>query len=136
MVSSLDWLDDESLTRDALLAELENTVRTTFLHVCSLDCGCALLRFLVARANTQFTVEDIAYHLHESCGVVECNLLSLVDLRLARQVHVVGLTLFGLTTDPEMKRLVHELCGWQDRWHARLLKVERAIYVKTGHLEA
>lgn len=120
-------VDDESRIERILFDELGTKPRELFDRVRGIDCGCALLRFLDANANSLITVDDIAYHLVETSVMVERGIYALLDLGLVRCVDVEGLVFFGITADSEQRQNVRELCDWQDRWHARLLKIERMV---------
>jgi hypothetical protein len=136
-MARLEWLDDESLAQDILLEELERNVKALFAQVCALDCGCALLRFLDANPRTLLALDDIAYHVQASPARVESGLQGMIDLGLARRVDILGFAFWGATTDPGRQALVRELCLWQDRWHARLERLERLVDGKVApHLEA
>jgi len=132
-MATLEWLDDESLTPEILLAELEQNVRALFNQVCAFDGGGALLRFLDAHANTLMTIDDIAYHLTEANATVESGMRAMAQLGLARKIEVQGFRFYGITTDPAQRQLVRELCAGQDRWHARLERIERSVGEKVSH---
>lgn len=126
-MAEYQWLDDESHLQKIVLNELDARARGLFAQVSTLTCGCRLLRFLEANANKLMTVDDIAYHLIEPYTTVARALYALVDLGLAREVEAAGLFLYSVTADPVQRQLVCDLCAWQDRWHARLVGIERVI---------
>ena len=92
-----EWFDDESVLPSVLLTELDEHTRALFKQLCMLNCGIQLVRFLVEK------------------------------LGLVRQVAVDDLTLFGMTMDSGRRQLMRELCVWQEHWHTRLVRIERAI---------
>ncbi len=135
MTAQLQWLDDESHTQELVLDELGTRARELFAQIRAFDCGCMLLRFLEAHAHRLMTIDDIAYHLVEPDAVVEKSLYGMIDLGLTRRVNLAGLTLFGFTKDKEKEQLVRGLCAWQDRWQARLVRLERVVGGKVKQLE-
>ena len=126
-MSTFHWLDDEQLIQNRLLEEADKPVHNLFERLRAVDGDISLLRFLAAHANTQRTIEDIAYIVKRPVRVVRRNLATLVDLGLARCTHAVGLFFFGLTDDPEQQVLVHDLCILQDIWSARLARMQDVI---------
>ncbi len=120
-------LDEASPIEKIMFDELGTKPLELFYRVREIDGGCALLHFLNANANTLRTIDDVAYHLIETPAAVERGLDALLDLGLARCVDAPGLRVFGITADPEQRQYVRELCHWQDRWHARLLRIARVI---------
>ena len=124
---NLEWLDDESVLRGVLLTELGEHTRALFEQIRIFDCGMPIVRFLVENEHTLATVEEIAYHLNEPPAQVESYVHALENLGLARQVDVADLALFGVTMDSGCRQLMRDLCAWQERWHARLARIERAI---------
>jgi DNA-binding HxlR family transcriptional regulator len=126
-MNELLWDDAESLSPRLLTANLDENVRALFLQVCSLDGACALLRLLNSTANSVLTADDIAYHLKQAQAVVERNLRKLVELGWVRRLDLPDCTWFGLTTDPQRRKVVRELVAWQDRWFARLERMKHLI---------
>ncbi len=112
---------------EMLLAELEPRTRELFVTARSFKCGCSILRFLNQRGNLLMTVDDIAYHLKTSRVLVEQDLQALSKLGLVSRVSMVGVVFYGLTEDSELRRIVRDLCRWQDDWHARLSTIEGII---------
>ena|SRR5690349_20199114 len=131
----LEWLDNQSVLRSALLTELGEHEQTLFEQICTFNCGIQLVRFLVENERTLATVEGIAYHLNEPPAEVESDLHALEKLGLARQVDVADLALFGMTMDSGRRRLMRDLCAWQEHWHTRLARIERAIDGKQAQEE-
>lgn len=86
-----------------------------------------IVHYLVDNEHTLATVEEIAFHLNEPATQVESDVYALEKLGLVRQVDVADLTLFGATMDSGRRQLMRGLCAWQERWHARLARIERAI---------
>jgi hypothetical protein len=126
-MAKFQWLDDESNLHEMVYGELDTHLRDLFTQVRLLDGGGTLLRFMQAHANTLSTVDDIAYHLAAPAPAVEKSLRTLVKLGLVRHIDAADITLYGITNDPDRRRLVRDLCAWQDRWHTRLTQIERAI---------
>jgi hypothetical protein len=106
-----------------------------FKQLCMLNCGIQLVRFLVENKHMLATVEGIAFHLNEPAAKVESDLHMLEKLGLARQVDVADLALFGVTMDSGRRRLMRDLCAWQERWHTRLTRIGRAIDGKQAQEE-
>jgi hypothetical protein len=98
-----------------------------FKQLGMLNCGIQLVRFLVENKHTLATVEGIAYHLNEPPAKVERDIHALESLGLVRQVEAADLALFGVTMDLNREQLMRDLCVWQERWHVRLARIERAI---------
>ena len=132
---NLEWLDDESVLRSALLTELGEHVQALFEQICTFNCGIQLVRFLVEHEHMLATVAGIAFHLNEPPTKVESDLHALEKLRLVRQVDVDDLTLFGVTMDSSRRRLMRDLCTWQEHWHTRLARIGRAIDGKEAQEE-
>lgn len=126
-MARFQWLDDETHIRQVVLDELGAGTKDLFAKVSSLECGCSLLRFLDRHENTLMTIDDIAYHLVEPHSKVARSLDEMIDMRLVRRVEAAGFVLYGITEEPDRRRLVHGLCQWQDRWLARLAEIERVI---------
>ena len=130
-MSKFQWLDDEQLIQERMLEEAEKPVHNLIERLRAVDGDIPLLRFLASHANTQRTIDDIAYFVKRPVSVVRRNLGTLVDLGLARCTHAVGIRFFGLTDDPEQQIVVHDLCVLQDIWSARLTRMEDAIKGQT-----
>ncbi len=126
-MARFQWLDDETHMREVVLSELGAGMKDLFAEASSLDGGCPLLRFLDQHANTLMTIEDVAYHLVEPQAKVARALDKMIDLGLVRRVDAAGIVLYGVTELPEKRRLMHNLCEWQDRWRTRLEEIERLI---------
>ncbi len=135
-MARFQWLDDETRIREVVFGELGTSMKDLFAEVSSLEGGCSLLRFLDQHANTLMTIDDIAYHLVEPHARVARSLNKMIDLGLVKRVEAAGLVLYGVTDEPDNRRLMHSLCLWQDRWHARLLEIERLINGGTTLLDA
>ena len=123
----LEWFDDESVLPSMLLTELDEHTRMLFKQLGMLNCGIQLVRFLVENKHTLATIEGIAYHLNEPPAKVERDIHALENLGLVRQVEAADLALFGVTMDLNREQLMRDLCVWQERWHVRLARIERAI---------
>ncbi len=121
------WDDNVLPSPQTLIAGLDESVQALFRQLCGLDGGSRLLRFLHANSNSVLTVDDIAYHLKQTPSTVECNLHKLVELGWARRLDLPGLTWFGLTADPQKRKIVRELFAWQEHWNARLERIRLAI---------
>ena len=93
------------------------------------------MRFLVENKRTRTTVAGIAFHLNEPPAQVESDIHALEKLGLVRQVDVDDLTLFGMTMDSGRRQLMRDLCVWQEHWHIRLARIERAIDGKEAQEE-
>jgi hypothetical protein len=122
-----EWFDDESVLPSVLLTELDEHTRVLFKQLSMLNCSIQLVRFLVENKHTLATAAGIAYHLNEPPAQVERDLHALEKLGLVRQVDVADLTLFGMTMDSGRRQLMRDLCVWQQHWHTRLARIERAI---------
>ena len=132
---SPEWFDDESVLPSALLTELDEHTRALFEQLCMLNCGIQLVRFLVENKHTLATVAGIAYYLNEPSAKVQVDIHVLEKLGLVRQVAVDDLTLFGMTMDSSRRRLMRDLCAWQQHWHTRLARIGRAIDGKEAQEE-
>ncbi len=126
-MARFQWPDDEARIRQIVLEDLGTGMRQMFAQISDVDGGWALLRFLDQNAKTLMTLEDIAFRLGESTGTIQNAVCVMDDLGLMRSLGAAGITLFGITDNPEKRRLVHALCSWQDHWHARLAGIERVI---------
>jgi hypothetical protein len=124
---NLEWLDDESVLRRALLTELGEHMQALFEQIRTFNCGMLIIRFLVENERTLATVEGIAFHMNEPRAKVESDIHALEKLGLVRQVDVDDLRLFGMTMDSDRRQLMRDLCVWQEHWHTRLARIERAI---------
>jgi hypothetical protein len=122
-----EWFDDQSVLPSVLLTELDEHTQALFKQLCMLNCGIQLVRFLVENKHTLAPVAGIAYHLNEPPAKVEVDIRALEKLGLVRQVDVDDLTLFGMTMDSGRRQLMRDLCVWQQHWHRRLARIERAI---------
>jgi hypothetical protein len=129
---NLEWLDDETVFQNALLAELDEQTQALFRQVRALDYGMSLVRFFIEHEHVLSTVEEIAFHLNALLAKVENSVYALEQLGLARQVDVADIALFGVTPDPGRRQMMRDLCAWQERWHSRLARVERAINGSTS----
>ncbi len=121
------WLDDEQLIHDQMFEELPRQVRNLVDEVNACEGGLTLLRLLDLNSKTLKTLDDIAKDLGQPQPTVEKSLYALLDAGLVRWVNLAGLVFFGITDDPERRELVRVLWDWQDRWHARLARIERVI---------
>ncbi len=122
-----EWLDDEKRMQDMVLSELDGRTRRLCEAVLSCDDGLPLLRFLAINAQTFLTEEDIAFNLGFSFSRVETCLRELIEMGLIKRIEVVGVVLFGLTDDAEMREAIDELTEWQNRWQTRLARLEHVI---------
>jgi hypothetical protein len=123
----LEWLDDETALPSVLLTELDEHTRALFEQICAFNCGMPIVRFLVENEHTLVTVEGIAFHLNEPLAKVAGDIYALAELGLARRVDVADLVLFGATRDTSRGQLMRDLCAWQERWHKRFARIQRAI---------
>ncbi|MCL4487735.1 MAG: hypothetical protein M1570_06340 [Chloroflexi bacterium] len=121
------WLNDERLVQDRVFQEMPKRVRHLFDQVSACDGALPLLRMLEANPNTFKTLEDLAYSVQQPPPAIETNLYTMVNLGLVQWMNVAGLIFFGLTSSPEQRQLVHDLCAWQDRWYDRLAHIEQVI---------
>ncbi len=135
-MTRFQWLDDETHIRQLVLEELGAGTKDLFAQVSLFECGCSLLRFLDQHANTLMTIDDIAYHLVEPYEEVACSLEKMIEMGLVRRVEAAGLVLYGVSQEMDERRLIHDLCQWQDRWLARLAEIERVINGKSMSLDA
>ena len=124
---NLEWLDDESVLRSVLLTELGEQTRSLFEQIRTFNSGMPIVHYLVDNEHTLATVEEIAFHLNEPATKVKSDIYALEKLDLVRQVDVADLALYGMTMDLGRRRLMRDLCAWQEHWHARLARIERAI---------
>ncbi len=120
-------LPEDMSFQTVFLEGLNGRLRDAFERICALDCGWPLLLFLDENPNVLMTDDDFAYLVDEQASVVQGNLYAMVDLGLARQLQVAGITLFGMTRDPEARQVIRELCAWQNQWRARLAQIDRLI---------
>jgi len=126
-MNELVWDDMDTISPGRLAAKLDTGVQNLYSQVCALAGACPLLRLLNSQANSVLTADDIAYYLKQPQSVVEHNLCRLLELGWLRQVALPDCTWYGLTTDPQKRKLVNELFAWQDRWSARLEQIRHAI---------
>lgn len=121
------WLDDEGQMQDMILSELDERTLRLFKSVLSCEDGLRLLRFLAINEHTLLTIEDIAFNMKFPYATVETCLHSLMDMRLVKRMEVVGVVLFGLTDDIEMREEIHNLVKWQERWLTRLARIAKVV---------
>ena len=121
------WLDDMSFVQTVFLEGLSIRLRDLFDRICSLDCGWSLLLLLNENPNVLMTDDDLAFLIDDLATTVQSNLYAMIDIGLARQIDVAGITLFGMTKDPEARQIIHELCAWQNQWRTRLAQIDRLI---------
>lgn len=119
--------DDMSFVQTVFLEGLSIRLRDVFDRICSLDCGWPLLIFLNDNPNVLMTDDDFAYLVDEQAPMVQSNLYAMIDLGLIRQIEVAGITLFGMTRNPEMRQVVRDLCAWQNQWRKRLAQIDQLI---------
>ncbi len=132
IMTPLQWLDDERLVQDIVLAEAENHVRDLYNQLQVLDGGFELLFFLATKGNSLMTVEDIAYFVKRPFPEVKSSLEAMVDLGLLRRTDIVGLSFFGITADSEWQQSVRDLCAWRTAWRARMDRIQSVIDGKVG----
>lgn len=123
----IDGVTSDRVLETLLLAELTENEQSVFNHVAALDCGCSLLAFLDANANTLSTSDALAFRLGEENESVELALEGLHQIGLVRRLDV-GPTLWGLAIDPEHRDITRTLVAWQNRWRVRLAKLDRVIH--------
>lgn len=126
-MTRFQWLDDESRVQEMLCGELGPCLWELFSEVRLIDGGLELLRLLHLHPNTLRTIDDFAFHLHKPAPVVEKGLRAMVKLGLVRRIDAASVVVFGITRDPDRRRLLVELCDWQDRWHKRLAQIEQVV---------
>ncbi len=126
-MNELVWEDSDLIAPRMLTANLDENARALYQQVCVIAGACPLLRLLNSQANSVLTADDIAYHLKQPQAVVERNLYQLVEFGWVRRVVLPDCTWFGLTTDPQKRKIVQELFAWQDHWIARLEQMKHAI---------
>jgi hypothetical protein len=117
----------DPLVETFLFPELDAREKALFVQVLSVECGCALLRFLDRAADSLSTTDGIAFRLRQPYAVIECSLNTFRELGLVRQVNLGGSTFWGMVTDTEVRRIVRNLIAWQNRWRERLIRVEQLI---------
>jgi predicted transcriptional regulator len=122
-----EWLDDGGRMQDMILSELDEHTVMLFKSVLSYENGLPLLRFLAINEHTLLTVEDIAFNMGLPYATVETCLHALMDMRLVRRIEVVGVVLFGLTDDIEMRKEIHHLVEWQERWQKRIARIAQVV---------
>jgi hypothetical protein len=121
------WLDDTSFAQTILLEGLSIRMKDLFDRICALDCGWPLLLFLDENPNVLMTDDDLAFLIDELAATVQSNLYAMIDFGLIRQMEVAGITLFGMTKNPEARQIIRELCAWQNQWRTRLAHIDRLI---------
>lgn len=126
-MTRFQWLDDESRVQEMLCGELGPCLWELFSEVRLIDGGLELLRLLHLHPNTLRTIDDFAFHLHKPAPVVEKGLRAMVKLGLVRRIDAASVVVFGITRDPDRRRLLVELCDWQNRWHKRLAQIEQVV---------
>jgi len=124
---ALQAIDDETHTREIVLEDLGGDARDLYGKLGALRCGHLIFRLFVARENTFWTVDDIAYYICQSSTGVTRDLESLVELGVARRVDAAGVSLYGVTDDPTLQSAMHDLFNWQVRWQTRLQRINRMI---------
>lgn len=122
----VDSIRADKVLETLLLAELDEKEQAVFSKVSALDYGTSLLSFLDSNSNTMSTADAIAFRIGRDQQAVESTLHELAELGLVRRLDV-GPTLWGLTKDPDSRRLVRDLVSWQNRWHVRLARLDRAV---------
>jgi hypothetical protein len=95
-----------------------------------------LLLFLNENPNVLMTDDDLAYLVDDQAPTVQSNLYAMIDLGLTRQIDVAGVTLFGMTRNPETRQLIRELCAWQRQWRKRLAEIDRLFNGKRNRVYA
>lgn len=122
-----EWLDDEGRMQDMVLSELDERTRKLFEAVLSCENGLLLLRFLAINEHTLLTIEDIAFNMKLSYTAVERCLRTLMDMKLVKRMEVVGVVLFGLTDDVDIRQQIHDLVEWQERWQNRITRIAQVV---------
>lgn len=122
-----EWLDDGGRMQDMILSELDERTVKLFKSVLSYENGLPLLRFLAINEHTLLTVEDIAFNMSLPYATVETRLHALMEMRLVKRMEVVGVVLFGLTNDIEMREEIHDLVEWQERWQKRIARIAQVV---------
>ncbi|MBI5301486.1 MAG: hypothetical protein HY868_05060 [Chloroflexi bacterium] len=87
-----------------------------------------ILHFLHSHSTTSLTADDVAYHLAKPIEAIERDLTTLAQLRLVQTTRVAGVTFYCLTHEPSRRKLVHELCAWQDSWETRVRAIVLMIW--------
>jgi hypothetical protein len=126
--------DQDRVIRELVFSDLDEKILSLLDQLCIRQCDVSLLRYLDAHSQSLHTVEDIAFSLRENCADVQCALTALVDLGYACELNVAGTCFFGATTDQNHRARMRELCAWQDRWRARIQRIEQVLDGK--HAEA
>ena len=127
-------LEHDRIIQELVLSDLDEAILSLLDQLGVRKCGVSLLRYLDAHSPSLHTVEDIAFSLHENSVDVQCALTALIDLGLACELNAAGTRFFGAPTDEHHRARMRELCDWQDRWRARIQRIERLIDGK--HAEA
>lgn len=130
-----EWLDDEGRMQDMILSELDERTVKMFKTVLSCDDGLRLLRFLAINAHTLLTIEDIAFNMKLSYTAVERCLQTLMDMSLVKRMEVVGVVLYGLTDNLEVRQEIHDLVEWQERWETRLARIAKVVEGNAPHTQ-
>lgn len=126
----------EPSLQDLVCAELDPRLNDLFVRVRPLEGGFTLLRFFAANVNTLRTADDIAYHVCLPVAAVDKSLRTLSQMDLVRRMQAAGITLYGLTENPQKRRLVRDLGEWQDRWLAQIQQIDRLINGQPRPLDA
>ncbi len=126
-MSELRWDDPESFSPRVLTETLDESARALFEQISKMEGALSLLRLLNTKSNSVLTADDIAYYLKQAQAHVERNLRRLVELGWVRHVDLTDCTWFGLTSDPQRRKIVRELLAWQDHWFAQLERIKFAV---------
>lgn len=119
------WPGDENELKATLFTDLRPSQRVIFSRVHQLPSGCKILRFLDQNPRSRLCADDVAFQTCEPEPIVEETLQGLSDLGLVQKSEIGGLVFFGLVLD-QIER-VHELYSWQERWHARITRIEHLL---------
>ncbi len=119
----LTWLDDDRRLFDLLLAEMTPDERALFGRVSELGADLGLLNVLERKSNSLLTAQDLAAAVGRFPDGVEDQLEGLVEAGLARRVRILDSMFYGLTENPERRRLARDLVRWRDRWEERLTRM-------------
>ncbi len=119
--------DDESKLRDLIMENLDDEERELFIQVHRLSGGCGIMGYLDAHPSEMLTLDDLAFHLHESPWVLDPGVRGLAALGLLRRMDVQDMIFFGLTEERASRAQIHELFNWQRDWHTRLARVENLV---------
>jgi hypothetical protein len=135
-MSQVQLCNDERFVNERMLADMEKEVRVLFDQLCVLEGGLAVLRLFNDYADTIRTLDDIAHYLPYPNQTVGGVLQALGKLDLVCRKNILGFSFYRFTTDSEKRRLVRDLCQWQDRWYARSALIENVLDGKAVHLFA